>query len=89
MRMEHLLRMPGERELIARDRQVLQPVLAQLGSGLAPCDGMLQCRRPYGISLTRCYLHRPLGFAYRNSPRGLLRVITIVFSVPQFIFFVE
>src|SRR5438876_9483193 len=43
MRMEHLLRAPGKRELIARDWQILQPVLAQLGSGLTPCDGILQC----------------------------------------------
>src|SRR5207247_1802090 len=34
-----------------------------------------------GGKLTRCHLLRPLGFAYRNSLRGLLRVIAVLFSV--------
>ena len=31
VRMEHWLRTPGERELSARDRQIVQPLLERLG----------------------------------------------------------
>jgi hypothetical protein len=30
-RLEHWLRTPGERELLTRDRELLQPLLARLG----------------------------------------------------------